>query len=298
MKKASTTTHVNQRIEHHLTEVGLASQNALAQTPAASVICSPSALLLNQGKMLRSRLALRLALADETASEGLIKACAALELVHTASLLHDDVIDGGALRRGSPAFWQEKGIAGAIILGDLYLFQALKLLQQCNNPRWVNQFVDCIGEVCEAESRQEFLLKQSITTWDDAAISARQKTGPLFGFAAYIAAGDDTDAAKMLMESGFLLGTAFQLADDYMDAYGTTTDKSLQLDAMHHKGTAATAGEKQNVLSAIEQYIHQARINTAAGSAWRTALNDYIDNDFIPVIQRFTSDSAIIPPAG
>ncbi|MBP7008542.1 MAG: polyprenyl synthetase family protein, partial [Kiritimatiellae bacterium] len=74
--------------------------------------------LVGSGKMLRARLLLRIAEVRKTPRPAWLSAAAAVEMIHAASLLHDDVIDGGIIRRHLPAFWKQRGIAGAILAGD------------------------------------------------------------------------------------------------------------------------------------------------------------------------------------
>ena len=82
------------------------------------------------GKMLRGKLPVYICKARSNGSgvPNAEKVGAAIEMVHAASLLHDDVIDNSEVRRGMPAFWAAKGVQGAILFGDMLICKAFKLL--------------------------------------------------------------------------------------------------------------------------------------------------------------------------
>ncbi len=199
--------------------------------------------LVSSGKMLRSRLIMRVGASVGVPRNTLLHAAAAVEMIHAASLLHDDVIDGGYLRRGVPTFWVERGIPGAILVGDLMLFKALDIVSEVEDTLLTRQLIKMTGEVCDAESEQELLLRNTEATWDNCVRIARRKTGALFAFAAYACGGRDATLCAALKEAGYYLGTAYQLADDILDAKGTSeqSGKSHGSDEARHKTTAVTA---------------------------------------------------------
>ena len=96
------------------------------QTSLSSLADELTNLVLS-GKKIRSRLAFRLSGSLAVAESELLDYAAIVEMIHSASLLHDDVIDKAEMRRGNSAFWVKKGISGAILLGDLLICQAIKL---------------------------------------------------------------------------------------------------------------------------------------------------------------------------
>ena len=121
------------------------------------------------GKMLRGRLVYAMGGHN-------LEAAAAIELMHSGSLFHDDVIDDADLRRGKPAFWKTFGVKGAILFGDLHFFLALRLL--ADQPGLQKDLIETAGIVCKAAAEEE--LSQ---TPQDRVELARRKTGPLFAFA-------------------------------------------------------------------------------------------------------------------
>ena len=116
---------------------------------------------LLSGKMLRTRLAARLADCDSLQANRLTleRACAATEMVHTASLCHDDVIDNSLIRRARPAFWRSTGSSKAVLVGDLLLCEAVDLLLDTEDGRYVGAFVAKVREVCTAEAEHEIKLR-------------------------------------------------------------------------------------------------------------------------------------------
>ena len=140
-------------LDNELAAVRRLMAEVMAETVLRKLIPDCQSLLGN-GKMLRSRLLIRVGTAAGVAPSTLHHAAAAVELIHAASLLHDDVIDGGFLRRNLPTFWSEKGVPGAILVGDLMLFKALDVAGRVEDGRLVNSLVRMTGEVCDAESQQ------------------------------------------------------------------------------------------------------------------------------------------------
>ena len=230
-------------LDAFLDDVRAEMADELSHTTLGKLISDFSS-LLGTGKMLRSRMAFRVGPASGIPRDQLVRACAAVEMVHAASLLHDDVIDGGMVRRGAPTFWIERGISGAILLGDLLLFKSLDITGRTRaDGRWTRMLVKCTGEVCEAESEQELVLRGADSTWENCVRIARRKTGALFAFIGYALAGDDPKLQEVLLESGYAVGTAYQLADDVLDATGSEADsgKTLGTDQARSKTTAASA---------------------------------------------------------
>ncbi len=234
--------HSDPDIETQLGEVRALMAQALADTVLRRLLDDCKSLLA-QGKMLRSRLCLRVGPSAQVPHNTLVHASAAVELIHAASLLHDDVIDGGYLRRGAPTFWVERGVPGAILVGDLMLFKALDLISRVEDMRLTRALIQLTGEVCDAESEQELVLRGKAPLWENSVSIARRKTGALFAFAATACGGNDAVLAATLKESGYAVGTAYQLADDVLDATGNeaVSGKTLGTDSARAKTTAVTA---------------------------------------------------------
>lgn len=251
--------------------------------------------LLGAGKLLRARLALALGRATGMPDPHRHTCGAVIELAHLATLLHDDVIDNGVMRRGNPAFWVAKGTTGAILMGDYLLCRALSMTTTLGDMRLVATLVEMLQQVCDAELEQEMLLNDD-DGWAHCLSVARRKTGSLFAFAATSAAGGDERLATILLESGFDLGTAYQLADDLLDANGGVgnSDKTLGQDARRGKLTAATFDDGDDIDPSreIERLLDRAVGRLQEWPQVREEWTRYADTHFKPVVDRFTSVEA------
>lgn len=276
-----------QRLDRELEEVRAVMAQTLARTPLKALVSDCRGLLAT-GKMLRARLALRVGPAAGVPHATLLCAAAAVELIHGASLLHDDVIDGGYLRRGAPAFWVERGMSGAILLGDLMLFKALDLLLSAEGGQLVPAVVRLTGEVCEAETEQELILRGKPSDWDSCVSIARRKTGALFAFTARAAAGADAALADALQEAGYAAGTAYQLADDFLDANGSSAaaGKTLGSDRSRQKSTLANVKLPTGVEPGtfIDELCESSRKMLEPWPAVRKAWDLYMSRDLRPVL--------------
>lgn len=272
-------------LDQHLDEVRKLMAGSLAETPLHSALADCKN-LFGTGKMLRSRLALRVGPAANVPYSTVLRAAAAVELIHAASLLHDDVIDGGFLRRGAPAFWVDRGIPAAILLGDLLLFKALELVSPVENGRLLPVIIKLTGEVCEAESEQELITRGKLADWDTCVKTARRKTGALFAFAAHACGGDDAALSAALQEAGYQVGTAYQLADDILDANGDTESagKTLGRDEAREKTTAARVKLPKNVnpVQTINDLLDSARSGLAPWPQVQQAWDTYVRKDLRP----------------
>jgi len=137
---------------------------------------------------------------------------AAVELIHTASLLHDDVIDGASDRRGRPTANALHGNAVAVLAGDFVLTAALKVLRPWGE-RAVSRAIEVIGEMTGGVATEVLARRDpdfDVPTWREMA---ERKTGALFGLAAWLVAWPD-DRADRFDKALRHLGVAFQVADD------------------------------------------------------------------------------------
>ena len=246
------------------------------------------------GKMLRARLTLAIGAACHTDRDALLRAAAAVEMVHAASLLHDDVIDDALLRRGVPTFWKKKGVSGAILLGDLLVCQSMLLLQGIDDGRLGNLFVRLASDVCDAEVEQELILRTLSRNWATSVSVARRKTGSLFAFAATAAEMADEVRAAALLEAGYRIGTAYQLADDILDAcgVGVKDGKDLGKDARKGKTTAVSAsgGAIHTVRQSIQECCASSLTLLSAWPEVQCAWDEYLQTDFGPVVRVFSGE--------
>ncbi len=246
------------------------------------------------GKMLRTRLTAHLAgEPDSPAAETLCEACAAIELVHTASLCHDDVIDNGLLRRGRPAIWQATGASGAVLVGDLILCEAIDLIMAVDNGRYLSIFIGNVREVVAAEAEQEVVLRGRPLDEETCLRLARGKTGPLFAFLGGLCGGGDAELSAVLTEAGYRIGTAYQLADDLMDVCGDegSAGKTLGTDERRRKFTfPRIAGQgREGTRRHVGRLCGSAVELLAPWPGMQAALGRFMVDDLQPVFARFDS---------
>lgn len=238
------------------------------------------------GKMLRGRALFRLGPALGLHPDDAIRCAAAVELCHAASLLHDDVIDGGRLRRHAPAFWTRYGASGAILAGDLLLSLGATVLneRQPSNPR--SLLAEAIQHMCSSEVEQELLLRGKPDTLATAERIARGKTGALFAFAAAAAAPGPGKILEALKEAGYLAGIAYQFSDDILDISASPdAGKDLGRDLRMGKVTAAHAMDggveiARGRMDALRAESQRMAGGTPAGQAWAA----YWERDLAPAI--------------
>ena len=243
------------------------------------------------GKMLRARLALRIGPAAGAPLKTCLFSAAAVEMIHAASLLHDDVIDDSGLRRGVPSFWVREGVSAAILLGDLLVCRSMSLINEVEDGLLVPILVKLAGEMCDAEVQQEILLHDQPPEWETCVDIARRKTGALFAFAGHVCGGQDTHLRIALQECGYAVGTAYQLADDLLDAFGdqVAASKTLGNDAAGAKVTAASVWQAHGVdpVARINDLCKTSRDMLNPWPDVAQAWQEFLAYDIEPVIDAF-----------
>jgi all-trans-nonaprenyl-diphosphate synthase len=170
------------------------------------------------------------------------------ELIHTASLVHDDVIDNASLRRGQETVNRKWSDKLAVLTGDLLFAQASVCLARLMNPPVVGIYGQVLGDLCAGEIRQmraQFVLSLD---WDAYIQKSVWKTASLFAAATQSAAilnrcGENVVAG--MKDYGMNLGICFQIVDDLLDVTG----QSLKL------GKAAGSDLAQGLITAPAMYV-------------------------------------------
>jgi geranylgeranyl pyrophosphate synthase len=188
-------------------------------------------LIANGGKRLRPAVALLTAELNGPIDglityRRLISLAAAVEMLHTSTLVHDDVIDGALLRRGAPtlnATWSQ----GATVLAGDYMFaRAALFAAQTENMRVIRIFSDTLQVIVDGELRQLFDRNDYQQERENYYHRIYAKTASLFSAAAEAAAvlvGMPEDRVHQLRSYGYNLGMAFQIVDDILDFTGDET---------------------------------------------------------------------------
>lgn len=156
-----------------------------------------------------------------------LPAAAALEVFHTFTLLHDDVMDNAVVRRGKPSVYGKWGTNAALLSGDAMMIYSYKLLQQ-TPVEYLPAVLGCFNytamTVCEGQQvDMEFESREDVTMEEYMAMIDK-KTAALLAGATMIGAiqgGADTLSRQHLFSFATSLGLAFQVQDDLLDAYGT-----------------------------------------------------------------------------
>ncbi len=149
------------------------------------------------------------------------------ELIHTASLVHDDVIDKASLRRGQETINKKWNDRLAVLLGDLLFAQASICLARIMNPVIVGIYGQVLGDLCAGEIRQMKRQFACDVDWDSYVRKTVGKTASLFAagcHSAPILNGCDNDTVEAMKEYGLNLGICFQIVDDLLDVTGTSAE--------------------------------------------------------------------------
>jgi len=184
-------------------------------------------LISSGGKRLRPMLTLAAARMCDYAGHGHVKLAASVEFMHTATLLHDDVVDESDMRRGKPSARKVWGNEASVLVGDFLLGQAFKMMVEVGSLQSLDVLSTAAAVIAEGEVMQLAAAKNTSTTEDEYLAVIRAKTAALFAAAAEVGpilAGSDEARQKACRSYGLNLGIAFQLIDDALD-YGGTSSK-------------------------------------------------------------------------
>ena len=179
-------------------------------------------LISSGGKRMRPMLTLAMASLTGYSGEGHIKLAAAVEFMHTATLLHDDVVDESDMRRGRPAARKLWGNEASVLVGDFLLGQAFKMMVEVGSMRALDILSNAAAIIAEGEVMQLGAAKNTATTEDEYLAVIRAKTAELFAAACEVGPvlTNRPKAEHAACRSfGMNLGIAFQLVDDVLD-YG------------------------------------------------------------------------------
>ena len=200
------------------------NQTILSRTGSAVTMIPEVAnhLISSGGKRLRPILTLASAGLCGYRGEGHVKLAAAVEFMHTATLLHDDVVDGSDLRRGKAAARVLWGNEASVLVGDFLLGQAFKMMVEVGSLPSLEVLATAAVVIAEGEVMQLSAAKDTATSEDAYLAVIRAKTAALFAAACEVGP-ILAQCGKAEIEAcrgyGANLGVAFQLIDDALD-YG------------------------------------------------------------------------------
>jgi len=190
-----------------------------------------------------------------------IRIAAIVEIIHNATLLHDDVIDEGQKRRGAPTINSLCGNESAVLLGDFLLSRAFKMCTDLQ-PQVTKIIASAAGRTCEGELRQITQRRNWQLDESEYIDIITEKTAALFSSACLLggllACGSEVQV-RSLSDFGLNTGIAFQITDDLLDVIGDEgeTGKTLGSDVDKNKLTLATI----HLLRTVDESGRDAVIN-------------------------------------
>lgn len=254
--------------------------------------------LTNQGKQLRPALVALSGAAVGEINEDLLRVAVIIEMVHLATLVHDDIMDEADVRRCRPTLAANWGNEISVLLGDCLFAHAVTLAASFPTPDVCRAVasatnVVCSGEILQTNQRRNLKLTRA------AYIKALEmKTGELFALSCELGgalAGATPAERKALRAYGMAMGTAYQIYDDCLDLFGTETKagKSLGTDLASGKITLpllvvlenASESEREMLENSLESLepdeigkIFELLSKYSALSATRRVVNQYIQH--------------------
>lgn len=184
-------------------------------------------LVSSGGKRLRPMITLAAASMFGYEGDGHVKLATSVEFMHTATLLHDDVVDESDMRRAKPTARMIWGNQASVLVGDFLLGQAFRMMVEVGSMDALDVLSHAATIIAEGEVMQLAAAKKISTTEDEYMAVVRSKTAALFEAAAEvgpIVAAKGTDERAALRSYGLNLGLAFQMVDDVLDYGGSAED--------------------------------------------------------------------------
>lgn len=181
-------------------------------------------LLKSGGKRLRPAIAMLVGkFFPNIDKERLVSLAAAIETLHTATLVHDDVVDGSLMRRGHPTLNATWSTGATVLAGDFVFARAAYFAAETDNVRVMRIFAQTLMTICEGELRQLYDLRNWEQPKEAYFRRIYGKTAALFAAATESAAvlgTDDEAVISAMRDYGYNLGMAFQIMDDILDFVG------------------------------------------------------------------------------
>ena len=237
------------------------------------------------GKRIRPALLLLSAKLFNYKGTGAVKLASVVEIIHTATLVHDDIIDEAQIRRGRPAANTKWGNAKCVLAGDWLYMQAFRIAVQERNFRILDVLIDLTQQMVEGELLQMEKLGKLISLQEHLDLIYR-KTACLFSVSMRIGGilgGATTEQEQQLGQYGHDLGMAFQIVDDVLDltASESVLGKPVASDLREGKVTMA-------VIHALERCtpLERKQIETILRDR---AFNGVAHADILAILNRYGS---------
>ena len=194
------------------------------------------------GKRIRPVICILIAKALNYPGSDLIKLASSIELLHTATLIHDDVVDRSILRRGKESIQIRWDNAHGVLVGDFVYSKAFQLMASFNNPEIIRALANATNRISEGEVLQLSLKNEATLSEKDYFEIIQRKTAELFKVSAVTAGilcSSSDEMVAGLANFSSSLGTAFQIQDDILDYFGdeNLTGKKIGKDFEERKFT-------------------------------------------------------------
>jgi len=243
-----------------------------------------ASILSHSGKQLRPLLALVFARAcsAEGISEATIRYAASAELLHNATLLHDDVADDSDQRRGVPTIRSLMGPSVSVLVGDYWLVKAMELIlgDLEGDAGVIKIFSKTLSDLAEGEMLQLQKAQTGDTDENDYLRIIYNKTASLFEAAcvsAAVSVGAPESFQNAARDYAVALGLAFQIKDDILDYEGTeSVGKPLGVDILEQKMTLPLLGAMSNVSSDEEEIIRRKVAGIAEHPEYRDEIVSFV----------------------
>jgi geranylgeranyl pyrophosphate synthase len=285
------------RVEELLREVAAGHGAVLAEHAGSTIAAG--------GKRLRPLLVI-LASAGQgrNSGDGLVRAAAAVELVHSATLVHDDVLDLAPLRRGRPTVFATAGRAAATQTGDLLFARAFALLAANDDPAQVRALSDAGSALARGELLQRADAFDAAIPLERYLERCELKTARLFEAACILGAlegGAGEAGAEALREFGRRIGLAFQILDDVLDVAGPAerTGKHRGTDLLDGTVTLPfiLARERDPALGALDpRAVGRAGGSVSEEICDRIVATGALDEARAVALEHVAAAKAVIPP--
>jgi len=197
-------------------------------------------ILVPRGKRVRPALVLLAASFHEYRLEYLVPLATAIELLHTATLVHDDLIDNSPTRRGAPTLHQMTSKAATVLVGDYLFANAAALCTETRNVRVMQVFGQALMAICDGELKQLFTSGFWRQSRDEYYQKIERKTASLIRTASEtgaILSGAPEEQIMALRRYGYCVGMAFQIVDDVLDFVGDEASMGKPVGSDLRQGT-------------------------------------------------------------
>lgn len=245
-----------------------------------------SSILSNSGKQMRPALSLLMARAclgsGKLSDDANVRYAAAAELLHNATLLHDDVADESDQRRGKPTVMSLMGPSVSVLVGDYWLVKAMELIlgSSDSDHKVIKIFSKTLSDLAEGEMFQLQKAQSGDTDEKDYLRIIYNKTASLFEAAcvsAAVSVSASPDYEQAAREYAVALGIAFQIKDDILDYAGTdSVGKPLGVDILEQKITMPLLGAFRNAGSDEEDRVRGMVRNIVDHPEYRDEIVDFV----------------------